>query len=74
MGTFPEEWRTAPLGECAFVQTGVAKGRRLNGDAVVDVPYLRVANVQSGRLDLAEVKNIQLRVRELERYSFAWRM
>jgi len=67
-GAFPAEWCQVPIGQCASVQTGVAKGRKLNGDEVISVPYLRVANVQSGRLDLSEMKSIELRKRELDRY------
>ncbi len=67
-GKVPAHWPIVPIGECAHVQTGIAKGRRLNGDEVISVPYLRVANVQSGRLDLSEMKEIELRRRELDRY------
>jgi type I restriction enzyme S subunit len=59
-----------PLDRVAFVQTGIAKGRRLGHETeVLDVPYLRVANVQDGRLDLREMKRIQVRRAELQRYS-----
>ena len=47
-----------PLAELAEVVSGVAKGRRLNG-AAVSVPYLRVANVQDGYLNLDEIKSIE---------------
>lgn len=68
-GFAPAHWKIHRLDECAHVQTGVAKGRRLRGDRVVEVPYLRVANVQDGYLDLSEVKTIQIEERELRRYS-----
>ena len=35
---------------------------------MVDVPYLRVANVQDGHLDLSEMKQIHIRRSEVERY------
>ena len=35
---------------------------------MVQVPYLRVANVQDGRLDLSEMKEISIRRSEVERY------
>jgi type I restriction enzyme S subunit len=47
----------------------VAKGRILNGAEVVSVPYLRVANVQGGYLDLTEIKTIEIRRSEIPRYS-----
>jgi type I restriction enzyme S subunit len=51
-------WRIATLGNEAEVVSGVAKGRKLHGKATRNVPYLRVANVQAGHLDLAELKTI----------------
>jgi type I restriction enzyme S subunit len=65
----PDSWSIESLKYCAFVQTGVAKGRKLKAEAMVTVPYLRVANVQDGHLDLTEMKNIEIRRREIERYS-----
>jgi type I restriction enzyme S subunit len=55
-----------PLRDCAEVVSGVTKGRRFNGRATVDVPYLRVANVQGGFLDLSEVKTIPALPDEVE--------
>jgi len=51
------------------VQTGVAKGRRVKADDAITVPYLRVANVQDGRLVLNEVKTITIRKSELPRFA-----
>ncbi len=52
------EQMVAVLSEAAEVVSGVAKGRKLNGEQVREVPYLRVANVQAGYLDLSEIKTI----------------
>jgi type I restriction enzyme S subunit len=67
-GDVPASWPANVLSDCAHVQTGVAKGRNLDGSEVVELPYLRVANVQDGRLDLTEMKTIQLRQREVARF------
>jgi type I restriction enzyme S subunit len=67
-GPVPANWRIADLAEVATVQTGVAKGRALRDAEVVEVPYLRVANVQDGHLDLREMKRITIRTSEIERY------
>lgn len=67
-GPVPESWAVAPLEGAAVVQTGVAKGRKLGQAEAIEVPYLRVANVQDGHLDLREIKTIQIRRSELERY------
>lgn len=55
-----------PLEDVAEVVSGVAKGRKFNGSTTKDVPYLRVANVQAGYLDLDEIKTIPATVREIE--------
>jgi type I restriction enzyme, S subunit len=48
-----------PLDDVADIASGVTKGQRFNGRQTVTVPYLRVANVQDGYLDLTEVKTIE---------------
>jgi type I restriction enzyme S subunit len=56
----PERWCWASLDELTFLVGGVTKGQRRRGDEVLRVvPYLRVANVQRGHLDLTEVKEIE---------------
>jgi type I restriction enzyme S subunit len=67
-GDVPANWPVSVLSSCAHVQTGIAKGRNLDGSEIVDLPYLRVANVQDGRLDLTEMKTIQLRRVEVGRF------
>jgi type I restriction enzyme S subunit len=56
----------AKLEQIAEVVSGVAKGRNFNGRRPVEVPYLRVANVQAGQLDLSEIKTIQALPEEVE--------
>jgi type I restriction enzyme S subunit len=68
-GEVPANWNTARLSEYAHVQTGMAKGRQINDSPTIERPYLRVANVQDGYLDLSEVKTIRLRATKLKRYS-----
>lgn len=68
-GRTPEHWNVLPLEQCANVQTGAAKGRRFGDEDTITVPYLRVANVQDGYLDLSEIKDIRIRRSELQRYS-----
>jgi|JRYF01.1.fsa_nt_gb type I restriction enzyme S subunit len=58
----------APLSDLAEVRTGLAKGKAAGGDAVA-VPYLRVANVQDGRLDLKDVKYIEVPTHQVSRYA-----
>jgi len=68
-GPIPGSWQIQLLGETCTVQTGVAKGRKIADHEVLELPYLRVANVQDGHLDLTEMKTIRLRQSERKRYS-----
>ena len=64
----PSGWKKTALDHVAEVQTGIAKGKAVNG-AAVTLPYLRVANVQDGRVDLSVIKEITLKPSEVDRYS-----
>ncbi|WP_355505277.1 restriction endonuclease subunit S [Xanthomonas cannabis] len=64
----PEGWTRRPLHEVADVRTGVAKGKTGLIDPV-ELPYLRVANVQDGFIDLNEVKKITVEQHQIDRYS-----
>ncbi|WP_083432028.1 restriction endonuclease subunit S [Atopomonas hussainii] len=55
----PEGWVWTSLDMLGEIASGVAKGtKRKDSIEVREVPYLRVANVQRGYLDLSEVKTI----------------
>ena len=47
---------------------GIAKGRNLEGKPTQKLPYLRVANVQRGYLDLTEVKELDVLISETSKY------
>lgn len=64
----PKGWRRVPLKSAAEVRSGVAKGKSGLKDPIV-VPYLRVANVQDGYINLDEVKEIEIERHQLDRYS-----
>jgi type I restriction enzyme S subunit len=64
----PKGWQKNSLSEVAIVQTGIAKGNKKINEPL-SLPYLRVANVQDGYLDLQEIKNITISKKDLERYS-----
>ena len=56
------------LDEIAEISGGITKGRKLDGKQTIHLPYLRVANVQNGFLDLSEMKEIELMEDEKEKY------
>lgn len=62
------DWPTEPLREVAEVRTGVAKGKK-GLKRPVELPYLRVANVQDGYIDLGEIKTIEVEATQIERYA-----
>ncbi len=68
LGEVPEHWGITRLKFIANVQSGVAKGKDNSGQETVQVPYLRVANVQDGYLDLETVAMIEIPKTSLERY------
>lgn len=64
--TNPKSFATAQLAEFADVVSGITKGRKLNGKASRPIPYLRVANVQAGFLNLSDIKLIDASESEIE--------
>lgn len=65
---FPHDWKRVPLHEVAEVRTGIAKGKTGLKNPV-ELPYLRVANVQDGHVNLIEVKRINVEREQVDRYS-----
>lgn len=54
------EWKEVQLRDIADVQGGVTKDSKKQSVLDEEVPYLRVANVQRGYIDLTEVKTIRV--------------
>jgi type I restriction enzyme S subunit len=63
----PAKWERLPLDHVAYVQTGLAKGKK-DIKKPISVPYLRVANVQDGYLDISVIKSIEVEESSLDRY------
>jgi type I restriction enzyme S subunit len=64
----PSHWRITRVDEVADVGSGITLGKDVSGFKHVDLPYLRVANVQDGHLDLNTIKTVRVRCDEVERY------
>ncbi len=63
-------WNERSLSDVALVQGGITLGRRYPPEEeLVERPYLRVANVQRGRLDLRDVRTIRVRQAEADRLT-----
>ena len=69
LGTIPAVWEVVRLGEVAEVQTGKAVNRKTSSGGDIEVPYLSVANVKDGYLDLGEVKTLRVSKNEVGRYG-----
>jgi type I restriction enzyme S subunit len=67
--SFPECWALASFEDIFVIVSGVTKGQKVAASAAIDVPYLRVANVQRGHLDLAVIKKITVRKGDEQRYE-----
>lgn len=66
----PAEWAVMKLRYCCLIQSGLTIGKRFDPDVeLVERPYLRVANVQDGFLDLREVTSVSIPANEVARYS-----
>lgn len=63
----PEGWVWASLDMLGEIASGIAKGSKRASNVIVrEVPYLRVANVQRGYIDLMEVKTILATERDIK--------
>lgn len=69
LGRIPVEWEIATLGSVADISAGITLGKNHEGPDTVELPYLRVANVQDGFLDLSELKTIRIPKNHLEKYA-----
>ena len=56
------------LRDVAKIASGITLGRRTKETNLISVPYLRVANVQDGQLDLSEVKVIEATPTEIGKW------
>ena len=60
LGDIPGHWMRVPLKHVARVQTGITLGKNYRSQRLEERPYLRVANVQVGQVDLRQVKTVMV--------------
>jgi type I restriction enzyme S subunit len=68
LGSIPAHWQGKRLKFLGEVRSGVAKGKDVGEKATVSLPYLRVANVQDGYVDLTDVQDIEVAESDAQRY------
>jgi len=56
----PAGWSLVQLKRIAEVHGGLTLGKSYEGEPVVEYPFLRVANVQDGHVDLTEVSTLEV--------------
>ena len=65
----PPSWKHVRFEDIAVVAGGVTLGRKLGNRKTVTLPYLRVANVKRGEIDLSVIKDVSIAEAEVERYA-----
>lgn len=61
IGEIPKEWQKTQLRHCATIKSGITLGKSYSKDTVlIERPYLRVANVQGGYVDLNDLATIEV--------------
>lgn len=69
----PEGWVWASLDMLGEIVSGVTKGTKRKVEVKKRlIPYLRVANVQRGYLDLSEVKTIEATETDIKKYTLKY--
>jgi len=69
IGKMPCDWQLAELKFFASIKSGITLGQKYPAGAkLVEMPYLRVANVQGEYVDLSDVKTIQVLPEEVDKY------
>lgn len=65
----PKGWEWCRFEDIFDIQSGITKGRKLKNRVLTTVPYLSVANVQRGYVDVTGIKSVELPVDEVEKYQ-----
>jgi type I restriction enzyme S subunit len=65
----PNSWELSSFDDLFVIVSGVTKGQKIAASEAIEMPYLRVANVQRGHLDLAVIKTIAVRKADGPRYA-----
>ncbi|WP_413163815.1 restriction endonuclease subunit S [Aeromonas salmonicida] len=65
----PKGWEWCHFEDIVDIQSGITKGRKLTNRELTTVPYLSVANVQRGYVDVTGIKSVELPVDEVEKYQ-----
>lgn len=70
-GEIPQHWEVRPLKAVSVIQSGITLGKDYGTQPTREFPYLRVANVQAGFVNLSVVKKIRVPMAEARRSTLA---
>jgi type I restriction enzyme S subunit len=68
LGAIPRTWTASRLKHVSDVQTGLTLGKAVRPDEAIELPYLRVANVQTNGVNLDEIKTVLVDRSEWAKY------
>lgn len=70
IGSIPAHWKCISLKRCAKVRTGITLGKQYpTGTKLINVPYLRVANVQNGFVEVETISTLLVTPEEAIQYQ-----
>ena len=68
----PNTWKWERLVNISNILGGITKGKKFKNKKTIMLPYLRVANVQDGYLDLSGIKEIEALPEDVEKYHLEY--
>lgn len=72
IGIIPEHWNVVHLRRCASLRSGITLGKKYPENVkLTEMPYLRVANVQSGYISIDNLKTIFVTEEEAIQYCLS---
>ena len=72
IGEIPAHWHIVSLKRCATLRSGITLGKKYPRNVeLIEVPYLRVANVQNGYIDTSDVATLLVTQEEAEKYRLS---
>lgn len=67
---YPADWSVAQLKNYAALRSGITLGKKYPyGTDLIEVPYLRVANVQGDHIDTGDIATMAVTAEEIEKYG-----
>ena len=63
-----KKWKSEKLIRHTDIVSGVTKGKKYRSEALIEIAYMRVANVQDGYFNLEEIKTISVTQAEINKY------